>query len=200
MGSFFDDLYASLFKSGERTQMNHKQNIEYKPIDLELAKVWSEGSEGSVVLAKLFRNYELKKLKLEEMPRVHILDSKYAKGFAITYEDFFSPQIFSYVFLTFAQRVLVLGYQQVSSDRKLEEINDEVRITEKFYFKPPLQLPVENEPISQLYGNLAIEKVTLNNQPNYLKVLATFYSDRLYQDPMPFEELANQLFKNTIHG
>jgi hypothetical protein len=61
-------------------------------------------------------------------------------------------------------------------------------------------LPVEDQLISQLYGNVAIEKITLNNQPNYLKVLATFYSDRLYQDPMPFEELVNQLFENKIDG
>lgn len=200
MGNLFDDLYSSLFQSGEKLPLNHKENIVYKPEELQEARTWSFSTEGERILAKISKNYSFKKLKLEEMPRVHILDSKYARGFAITYEEIFTPQNFSYLFLAFAQRVLALGYQQVSLDRKLEEINDQVRSTEKFYFKPPLQLPTENQLISQLYGNVAIEKVTLNNQPNYLKILATFYSDRLYQDPMPFDELVNQLFENRING
>jgi hypothetical protein len=200
MGNFFDDLYSSLFQSSEKVPLNHKENFVYKFSELQEAKDWSNGVEGEEIMAKISKNYAFKKLQLEEIPRVHILDSKYARGFAITYEEVFTPQTFSNLFLAFAQRVLALGYQQVSLDRKLEEINDQVRSTEKFYFKPPLQLPVADQLISQLYGNVAIEKITLNNQPNYLKVLATFYSDRLYQDPMPFEELVNQLFENKIDG
>jgi hypothetical protein len=200
MGNFFDDLYSSLFQSSEKVPLSHKENFVYKSSDMQEAKDWSSGAEGEAIFAKIAKNYSFKKLQLEEMPRVHILDSKYARGFAITYEEVFTPQTFSNLFLAFAQRVLALGYQQVSLDRKLEEINDQVRSTEKFYFKPPLQLPVKDQLISQLYGNVAIEKISLNNQPNYLKVLATFYSDRLYQDPMPFDELVNQLFENKIDG
>ena len=200
MGNFFDDLYASIFKSNEKVPVNHKENFEINPAELALANSWVTSLEGVEILATLSKNYSLKKIQLEEIPRIHILDSKYARGFAITYEGGFTPQTFSYIFLAFAQRVLALGYKQVSLDRKIEEINDQVRATEKFYFKPPLQLPAENQLISQLYGNIAIEKVSLNNQPNYLKVLATFYSDRLYLDPLPFDELLRQLFENTTDG
>lgn len=200
MGKFFDDLYSNLFQSSEKLPLNHKENIVFKQSEFQEARDWSTSVEGEAIFAKISKNYDFKKLQLEEMPRVHILDSKYARGFAITYEELFTPQSFSNLFLAFAQRVLALGYHKVSLDRKLEEINDQVRSTEKFYFKPPLQLPVEDQLISQLYGNVAIEKITLNNQPNYLKVLATFYSDRLYQDPMPFEELVTQLFENKIDG
>jgi hypothetical protein len=82
----------------------------------------------------------------------------------------------------------------------MEEINDQVKVTQKFYFKPPIKLPTQNELISQLYGNIVIEKVSLNNQPNYLKFLATFYSDRLYQDPNPFDQLLDRLFDAPTHG
>jgi len=200
MGSFLDDLFGNIFKSSEKVPVNHKENIEFKSFEVEEAINWAASESGAQVLEKLYKNYAFKKLQLEEIPRVHILDSKYARGFAITYEEVFTSETFSHLFLAFAQRVLALGYQQVSLDRKLEEINEQVRCTEKYYFKPPLQLPVENQLISQLYGNIAIEKVSLNNHPNYLKVLATFYSDRLYQDPMPFDELVNQLFENSING
>jgi hypothetical protein len=195
MGNFFDDLYQKVFKSSEKIPLNHKENFELKELDSQVAETWSKSKEGIEVLEKIYKSYAFKKLQLNESPQVHILDSKYAKGFAVTYEEPLTPETFSMLFLAFAQRVLALGYKQVSLDRKLEEINEQVRSTEKFYFKPPLQIPEENALISQLYGNVAIEKITLNNQPSYLKILATFYSDRLYEDPKPFDEFLDGLFE-----
>jgi len=192
MGNFFDDLYQKVFKSSEKTPLNHKENFELKELDNEAAETWSKSTE---VLGKIYKSYSFKKLQLNESPQVHILDSKYAKGFAVTCEEPLTPETFSMLFLAFGQRVLALGYKQVSLDRKLEEINEQVRCTEKFYFKPPLQIPEQNALISQLYGNVAIEKITLNNQPSYLKVLATFYSDRLYEEPKSFDEFLDGLFE-----
>jgi hypothetical protein len=197
MANFFDDLYQKVFNSFEKTSLNHKENFELKAGESEQAHTWSQSTEGELLLEKIYKNHALKKLQLNERPEVHILDSKYASGFAITYDEPLTPETFSLLFLAFAQRVLALGYAQVSLDRKLEEINEQVRSTEKFYFKPPLQIPEENILISQLYGNVAIEKITLNNQPSYLKVLATFYSDRLYEDPMPFDEFMDRLFEKN---
>jgi hypothetical protein len=88
-----------------------------------------------------------------------------------------------------------LGYEQVSLDRKLEEVNEQVKETEKFYFKPPLQLPKEGELISQLYGNISLEKIRINQQPSYFKLLASVYSDRLYYDAQPFDDLMDRLFE-----
>jgi hypothetical protein len=71
---------------------------------------------------------------------------------------------------------------------------------DKFYLKPPLRQPIQHDLISQLYGNILIEKIAVNNKPNYLKFLATFYSDRLYQEPNPFDELLDRIFDTTTHG
>jgi hypothetical protein len=81
----------------------------------------------------------------------------------------------------------------------MEEINNQVRVTEKFYLKPPLQAPVENELISQLFGNVSIEKISVDNKPSYLKLLVTVYSDRLYQNAKPFDQMMDRLFE-TQHG
>ncbi len=200
MGNFFDDLFNKVFKPSQEGQMNHKENFTLKTGEDEDAKAWSESDEGIELIALISKNYELKKLQINERPQVHILDSKYAKGFAISYEAPLSEKTFSMLFLAFAQRVLALGYQQVSLDRKMEEVNDQVKSTEKFYFKPPLQIPVEGELISQLYGNIAIEKVSLDNEPNFLKVLTTYYSDRLYSDPKPFDQFIERLFETKPNG
>jgi hypothetical protein len=97
--------------------------------------------------------------------------------------------------LGLSRRIIALGYEQVSLDRKLEEVNEKVKETEKFYFKPPLQLPKEGELISQLYGNISLEKIRINQQPSYFKLLASVYSDRLYYDAKPFDDLMDRLFE-----
>ncbi len=200
MSNFLDDLFNKVFKSSEKTPVNHKENIVYKEEELANVRKWMDSNDGRELFARISKSYHFKTIQIEERPQIHILESKYARGFAITYEEPLNEETFTLLFLAFAQRVLALGYRQVSLDRKMEEINDQVKVTDKFYFKPPLKELAENELTSQLYGNIAIEKISVNNQPNYLKVLATFYSDRLYQEPKPFDQFLDHLLEATHDG
>ena len=161
---------------------------------------WTGSEEFRRFLALIYKNYHFKRTGINDHPQVHILDSPYANGFAVVYEEPFDQKSFSRLFLAFSQRILALGYEQISLDRKFEEINDQVRVTEKFYFKPPLQLPVEGELISQLYGNVALEKVSVDNKPSFIKLLATVYSDRLYQEAKPFDQLMDRIFEKHSDG
>ncbi|MDR7129271.1 hypothetical protein J2X69_001606 [Algoriphagus sp. 4150] len=200
MSNFLDDLFSKVFKSSEKTPMTHKENIKFKEQEITHAKKWMNSKEGQELISKISKSYHFKSIQIEERPQIHILDSRYARGFAVTYDDPLDEETFSLLFLAFAQRVLALGYRQVSLERKMEEINEQVKVTDKFYFKPPLKALAANELISQLFGRITIEKITINNQPNYLKVLATFYSDRLYRDPEPFDQFLDHIFEATNDG
>ncbi|PZX50182.1 hypothetical protein [Algoriphagus chordae] len=200
MSNFLDDLFNKVFKSSEKTPMSHKENIVLKEQEIAEATAWMNSAEGKELFSRISKSYHFKTVQIEERPQIHVLDSKYARGFAITYDDPLDEKTFSLLFLAFAQRVLALGYQQVSLDRKMEEINEQVKVSDKFFFKPPVKALAKNELIPQLYGRIAIEKISIDNQPNYLKVLATFYSDRLYQDPEPFDQFLDHLFEATNDG
>ncbi|WP_235114687.1 hypothetical protein [Cyclobacterium qasimii] len=80
-------------------------------------------------------------------------------------------------------------------DRKIDEINDQVRTTEKLYFKPLISVDDLSDKINQLFGNVSIEKISLDNKPNYLKVLVTLYSDRQYHEAKSFDQFMDKLFK-----
>ena len=161
---------------------------------------WIKSEGSSQLFSLIYKNYHFKRAGIDAHPQVHILDSPYANGIALTYEEPFDLKSFTRLFLGFSQRILALGYEQVSLDRKFEEINDQVKVTEKFYFKPPMQLPVKGELISQLYGNVALEKVSIDNKPSFIKLLATVYSDRLYQDAKPFDQLMDRIFETQPNG
>lgn len=197
MGNFLDDLFKKLFPPTEKQPMNVKENFVLREEEEIDVKQWMDSLEAKELFDLVYKNYHFKRTQINETPQVHVFSSPYANGFAVTFEPPFDQKSFSRLYLAFSRRILDLGYQQVSLDRKFEEINDQVKLTEKFYFKPPLQLPEQGTLISQLYGNISLEKITVDNKPSYIKLLAAIYSDRLYQDAWPFDQLMDRLFQQT---
>lgn len=200
MGNFLDDLFKKVFKPSEKLPVNVKENFSLKDSDREDLEQWLDSQESKDLFSLIYKNYHFKRAQINESPQVHIFTSPYANGFAVSFEPPLDLKSFSRFFLGLSRRILALGYDQVSLDRKFEEVNDRVKVTEKFYFKPPLQLPVEGELISQLYGNVALEKISIDNQPSYIKLLAAVYSDRLYQDAKPFDQLMDRIFERPENG
>jgi hypothetical protein len=196
MPDFFADLLKKIFPSSTSNQaLSVKENFSVKEKDLQDLETWNESEASKTLYDLVYRNYHYKRAQINESPEVHLFSSVYANGFALSYGPPLDPNSFSLLFLGLSRRIIALGYEQVSLDRKLEEVNEQVKETEKFYFKPPLQLPQEGELISQLYGNISLEKIRINQQASYFKLLASVYSDRLYYDAKPFDELMDRLFE-----
>ncbi len=193
MNKYLDSILGKVFGSTSE-KVSHKENYSLTEEQVYEAERWFSSEEGSELIKKVLKNYHFKRSNINEHPQVHIFQSKYANGFAVTFEDPFSEESFEKLFHSFAARCLKIGYKKVSLDRKIEEQGQKVIEIEKFYFKPPLQMPEEGELISQLYGNVAVEKYSVDNRSSYLKVLVTVYSDRLYQDALPFDDFMDQLF------
>lgn len=196
MASFIDDLFGKLF-SKKRTPLQVKENFVQSAEDVTDLEEWLQSPECSNLVALVGKNFHFKKAGINNEPEVHILNSPYANGFAISYDPPFNPETFSKLFFAFGRRMLALGYRQVSLDRKIEEINDKVKTTEKQYFKPPLHADDFITKIDQLYGNVSVEKVTIDNEPSFIKVLVTVYSDYLYQPAKPFEEFIDHIFQTN---
>lgn len=198
MPDFFDDLLKKIFPArGSHQPLSVKENFLLKDKDLKDVEVWGHSEASKVLYDLVYRNYHYKRAQINESPEVHVFSSVYANGFALSYGPPLDVNSFSLLFLGLSRRIIALGYEQVSLDRKLEEVNEQVKETEKFYFKPPLQMPQEGALISQLYGNISLEKIRINQQPSYFKLLAAVYSDRLYHDAKPFDELMDRLFERT---
>jgi hypothetical protein len=200
MSSFFDDFFKKVFKPSGEAPLRVKENFTVKEAERSDLDAWLQLEESEQLLSLIYKNYHFKRSGIDAQPQVFIFESPYANGFAVTYDEPFDLQSFSRIFLAFSQRIIDLGYEQVSLDRKFEEINDQVKVTEKFYFKPPLQRLGTGDLIDQLYGNMTLEKVSVDNKPNFIKIMATVYSDRLYQDARPFDQLIDRLFQKNSDG
>lgn len=195
MASFIDDVLGKLFPK-KSTPVNIKENFVQTMDEIQNTDSWMTSSEGELLMKLVFKNYHFKTSGMNSHPEVHILKSPYANGFAVSYESPFNVKTFSQLFFAFGRRMLDLGYQRVSLDRKIEEIQDNVRTIEKQYFKPPLSNVDFSEKIDQLFGNVSIEKVSINDKPSFLKVLVTVYSDHLYLKARPFDLFVEELFQS----
>lgn len=194
MTSFIDDILGKLFPN-KKTPVKHKQNFTQSQEATAYTSAWKESPEGKFLIDLVQKNYHFKTSGMNARPAVHILKTPYANGFAVTFEKPFDSKNFSQLFFAFGQRMLDLGYQKISLDRKIEEINEDVKTTEKQYFKPPLSNVDFSQKIDQLYGNVSIEKISVNDSPSFIKVLVTIYSDHLYLKARPFEQFIDDLFE-----
>jgi hypothetical protein len=87
------------------------------------------------------------------------------------------------------------GYILNIAERQFFNEKDHVKKVEKYYLKTPISRNIiENQKIEQKFGNILLELIFINDKPLYLKLLATTYSDRMYNLPYPFENLLNVIF------
>lgn len=191
---FIDSLLGKIF-SGKSNREVIRENFTRTQSEEQEVSLWLEAEEGTEVLKLVYDNYHLNRAGVNKQPEVHFYQSSYANGFVVFYDDSFTLEDFSKLFFGLGQRTLELGYRKVSMDRKIDEVNDQLRTTERLYFKPLTSGNGPRGKIDQLFGNVSLEKVYLDNKPDYLKVLVTLYSDRQYLEAKPFDQFMDKLFK-----
>lgn len=191
--SFVEDILKRLFP-GKGLQEAYRENFHHSASEVEAITTWQQSEEGQNSFDLVYKNYHLRKGGVLADPAVHILRSPYANGLALEFEKPFSDKTFSSLFFAFGQRVVDLGYQRLSLDRKIQEKTNGVSIIEKQYFKPKTALSTTKGKIDQLYGNVTIEKVAVDHRPQMLKILATIYSDQMYLEARSFDDFIEVLF------
>ncbi len=191
--TFADDILRRLFPK-KTSGLEHRENFQLTDEEKKAMLKWFYSEEGKGLFSKIYQNYHLKNSGMSTTPEVYIYRSPYANGLAIEYDFTFNPETFSCLFFAFGQRIVDLGYERVSLDRNIRDRQGGVSIIEKQYFKPKMTRSKVGQKIKQLYGNVTIEKVSVNQEPKILKILATIFADRMYEDALPFENFIEVLF------
>lgn len=192
--SYFDQIYQQLFgkKSGEiKVLVNevidrsprYKADYQNRIITEDFRKL----------ILEVYSSYELKQKEIEKKPDMHLLNSQYANGFAITYNEEIDRSDFQYLFDWLAERTKNLGYHFANSDLQVVNKNTYIESKEKHYLKP---LVGEEEIIDQKFGNILIEHITIDDVPSFIKYTANIYSDRKYRKAEKFEKLTEYLFQD----
>ena len=99
----------------------------------------------------------------------------------------------SYLLDHLAEGVKRLDYRIQNTALQYFNTETGVKRIERYYLKPAIS--AVELPVKQLYGNITLEFVVIDEKPKYFKLLASHYSGRNYSPPLAFEELVAELFK-----
>lgn len=192
---FFEDVVGKLFGKQHADQPLIHEVLDRTEVELEGYEFWLKSEASKELIADFDRAYSLKKQQVESSMEVHLLESPYSNGFAITYADQLTITAFKYLFDYFKERTLSLGYKLTQADRKIKDKGDYEECIEKWYLKPIAE-DLQATVINQRYGNILIELVMIDRKPSYLKLMANVYQDRLYTKALPFDEFYLKLISN----
>lgn len=191
--SFFDDVVGKLFgKQSPKAAFVHEV-LRRSDQEVEQFEAWKMTENANSLIADVERGYFMKKQGIVSAVDVHLLDSQYSNGFAVSFNDQFSPDSFTYVFDFLKERGLEQGYKLSQGDRRILDKENYEETIEKWYLKPLAE--DLNGVANQKFGNILIEKTEIDRKPSYIKLMANIYQDRLYSEAKPFSELMEELFK-----
>ena len=185
-----DDVLHNLFL--DERKFSYRENFTQTRAGKEAVRQWMASENREETFGLIYRAYHLQKSNIKGKPEIYILASPYANGFAINFEPPMDQEIFSNLFFGFGLRMLDLGYYRMSLERKLQELDGVLNITEKQYFKPVVPFSAEGRK-EQLFGNVCIEKQIIDDKPTLLKVLVTVHAGRSFHVAKPFDQFVEEL-------
>lgn len=124
---------------------------------------------------------------------VDFLNTPSMKGFVVHFNQTqYSFRDAIYLLDYLKERIKTLDYRLQLSDVRTYNRPNWVESVQKHYLKPRTNFE-EGKKIDQQYGNISIDLVLRNDKPYHLRFSATSYSDHLYEDAAPFDELMQVL-------
>ena len=198
MMSFFDDIYNKIFKGKAEgpAELIH-ETLERTSRESESFLAWADSHKRTELLTEIYNAYHLKKKGIVAKLNLHLLETKYSNGFAVTYDSEISADDFRNLFDFLKEKTLEFDYRLAQNDRRIIDRESFEEVIEKWYLKPQ-GLELEEKKTNQLYGNILIEYVMIDRKPSYIKLMANVYQDRLYSEALPFEEFIEKLFDRNL--
>lgn len=194
--SFFDEVFSKLFKKKESNTVP----VVHEPLtrsarQLEAYQNWCDASHHLTLLEQIADASHKKKLGILSEYEVHLLNTPYSNGIALSYHKNIGADAFQHLFDYFKEHTLSLGYKLAQADRRILDKGNYEETIEKWYLKPA-KLAEEDQLVDQLYGNVLLEQVLIDRKPSFIKLMANVYQDRSYTKALDFEDYLENLFNS----
>lgn len=194
--TFFDQIFNKLFASKannsptvvkEVLKRTDKERLNYQQ--------WQEALAYESLIQAIAKAYYFKKTNIVSPLQIHLFRSTGANGFALSYDASIGQEAFRNIFDYFKNQILALDYQLKMSERQISDRTNYVETKDKYYLKPSIHLDIiEGQIANQLYGNITLEHVSIDDKPSYLKVLVAYYVDYQFSKALDYDDFIEKLF------
>lgn len=193
--SYFDTIYERVFGQKEnRSPVEVSEVLKRTPSFMQKFNEWKHSLGSADFINEVWQSYFWHERGIDKNPQVTLHKSSRSNGFAIAYDASIGTKQFHFLFDYLAEKVRELDYKKVMSKSSMKEFEDRIETNELHYLKPKNDFV---SPRDQKYGNVSIEYRSVDSKPVFIKLQANTYSDRAYQEPLDFEELAKYIFSNA---
>ncbi len=195
--TFFDEVFAKLFKKKNTATVPvvHEQLVR-SPKQEAAYQEWRSKDKHLELLETVADAMHKKKLGILSELDVHLLNTPYSNGIAISYHEKVGEEPFRNLFDYFKEYTLGLDYKLAQADRRILDKGTYEESIEKWYLKPA-KLGADNELVNQLYGNVLLEHVLIDRKPSFIKLMVNVYQDRSYTKALDFDEYLENLFNSN---
>lgn len=142
-----------------------------------------------------FKAYHYQKAGLPSPFRVQVVQDEHIRGAVFYYAPGIGENNFLYLFDLLKDRVQTLGYTLHSCDKlevRHERYHEQV---EKYVLTPPASDLSGTSLCNQLYGNVLLDYIKVNNHPGYIRFATNVYIDPYFSKPLPFDELLEKVLQ-----
>lgn len=198
MSSFFDQIIKKILPTQPNPQLPLVTEVlKRSQVLRKQYQEWQNDHQHFALIESIAKAYYLRRENLEPDLSIHLFESPYANGFAITYDNHnIGKNDLMFLSDYFKDTLLTLDYTLKSAQREITDKSSHISTVERYYLKPNAKQKANNDTLTnQLYGNLLLENVWLDEKPSYLKVLSTIYADRSFTSALNFDDLVQILFQ-----
>ena len=192
---FFEQIVQKLFPSSpnDGTPVSILQEVlERSPQEKKNYEAWLQDKKYTALIQDIAQAYYYKKTQITGSIQVHLFQDQSAKGLAVSYHAHFGKKNFQHLFDYWKDQVLGLGYQLKSKTHQITDHHQYIESKQRYFLKPPRRLEQGKYP--QLYGNVLLEHISIDDKPSYIKVLVATYTDRLFTPALDFEDFMENIF------
>ncbi|WP_242928314.1 hypothetical protein [Pontibacter vulgaris] len=142
-----------------------------------------------------FKSYHYVKASLTHQYRVQIISEESHRGAILFYDPKIGADNFSFLFDLLKERVQQQSYRLHSADQHLVRHKRYTELSERYLLTPPASDVPGTALCNQLYGNVQLDYIKVNNHPGYIRFTTNPYTDSYFSKPLPFDHLLEKVLQ-----
>ncbi|KUG07694.1 hypothetical protein ASU33_15335 [Solirubrum puertoriconensis] len=195
-------LYSGLFRFLQKLLKGQNSPTSWQPLQRSAAelKAYAQWVQEKVYLNWLnpyFKAYHYSKAGLPPGPnglRVQLVEGCGQHGALLFYDPSIGPHNFRHLFDLIRDRTLPLGYHLTTSDVRTRKHPRYTETIAKHFLKPNPTCCPETGRCEQRYGTVAVDMVSLNGHPGFIRVVCNPIQDALFCPAESFDKLMEAVF------
>jgi hypothetical protein len=192
--NFVESILSKLFPERDEEEPFLSERIVRSASEQINYFSWVKSKSYKKLSGEFYVAYFLKKRKINSGVNLQIFHSRFANAVSVFYNHHILKKDFHYYFDFLRDAVMKLGYELQYSEREIIDRHRYLETVERYYLTFPENLKIGGRK-HQLYGNILLEQIMIDQQPSHLKIVASYYpeSDNYYP-PLNFDEMIDKLF------